>query len=282
VSFLQLGYVEPNLFDPIQVVNSLKNTGFCKMQKQENWLIELIKTVAYALVLVVGVHTAFYKPFNIPSGSMVPSLLIGDYIFVCKFSYGFSRYSIPFSPDLFEGRILARDLKRGDVAVFRYPRDLSEDWVKRVIGLPGDLIKVEKGIVYINNEPVKLKKVQENYSWTSERGKSFVGDLYTEKLPNGVEHYILKSDPFGEGRLDDFPERQVPEGYYFMMGDNRDHSNDSRNLNDVGFIAYEYFIGRADLIFFSTQLPTEPGSGWWSFWKWPTSTRYSRIIRLIQ
>jgi signal peptidase I len=282
VSFLQLGYVEANLFDLERIVNSLKNMRPCRMQKQEHSLIEFIKTVVYALVLVVGVHTTFYKPFNIPSGSMVPTLLIGDYIFVCKFSYGFSRYSIPFSPNLFEGRILARDLKRGDVAVFRYPRDLNEDWVKRVIGLPGDRIKVEKGLVHINGEPVKLKRIQDNFSWTNERGKSYNGELYIETLPNGVEHYILKSMPFGEGRLDDFPERQIPKGYYFMMGDNRDHSNDSRNINDVGFIAADYFIGRADLIFFSTQLPTEPGSGWWSFWKWPTSTRYSRIIRLIQ
>lgn len=252
------------------------------MHKQEHWFVELIKTVVYALVLVVGVHTVFYKPFHIPSGSMVPTLLIGDYIFVSKFAYGYSRYSLPFSPDLFEGRIMARPLKRGDVAIFRYPRDPNEDWVKRVIGLPGDRIKVEKGLVSINGEPVKLEKVRETYNWTDEKGRSFTGALYIETLPDGFEHYILKSDPFGEGRLDDFPERQVPEGYYFMMGDNRDHSNDSRNLNDVGFIACDYFVGRADIIFFSTSLPTEPGSGWWSFWKWPTSTRYSRTLNLIR
>lgn len=251
------------------------------MQKKEHWLVELIKTVVYALVLVVGVHTFFYKPFNIPTGSMVPTLLIGDYIFVSKFAYGYSRYSFPFSPDLFEGRILARPIKRGDVAVFRYPREPDVDWVKRVIGLPGDRVRVEKGLVYINDEAVKLKKVQDLYRWTDEKGRSYDGSLYFETLPGGVVHYILKSDPFGEGRLDNFPERQVPEGYYFMMGDNRDHSNDSRNLNDVGFIPYDHFIGRADIIFFSTRLPTEPGSGWWSIWKWPTSTRYSRILTLI-
>ncbi len=248
------------------------------MKKQQNQIFETVKTVALAVVLVVGVHSIFYKPFNIPSPSMVSSLLVGDYLFVAKFPYGYSKYSFPFSFDLFEGRIFSGMPKRGDVVVFRPPQDPYVDWIKRVVGLPGDRIQVIDGILNINGEKVTMELVGK-YQWRDQHDREHESDLYIETLPNGVKHQILKHDPFGSGRKDNTPEFTVPEGHYFMMGDNRDFSDDSRF---IGYIPHENLVGRADILFFSTDIPTYEDKSWWKVWTWPTATRFERFFNIIK
>lgn len=250
-----------------------------KTKQQEHWLVEFVKTIVYAGVFVLLFHSLLYKPFNIPTPSMVPTLLVGDYLFVSKFTYGYSRYSFPFGLPVFEGRFMSGAPKQGDVVVFRPSHDTSEDWIKRVIGVPGDVVQVVEGIVSVNGKEARLE-FQEDYKWRDERGGYHTSQLYTETLPNGVEHSILKSVEFGAGKLDNTREYVVPEGHYFVMGDNRDHSNDSRGV-DLGMVPHENLVGQAELIFFSTKIPTDPESYWWQPWKWPTETRYDRMMRLI-
>lgn len=250
-----------------------------KLEMQQNWFTEFIKTIVSAGALVILVHTVFLKPFVIPSPSMYPELQVGDYLFVSKYTYGYSRYSLPLSPNLFSGRIFGRTPERGDVVVFRPPQDPETDWIKRVIGLPGDRVRMIEGILHINGEPVKLEKVGTE-TWKNEESKSYTSDVYKEILPNGVQHFIYKTFPFGSATKDNTREFIVPEGHYFMMGDNRDFSGDSR-YSSPGFIPYENLVGRAEIIFFSTDLPTEHGA-WWMVWRWPTATRYSRILKIIR
>lgn len=249
------------------------------MSIQKNWFTETIRTIGSALAIVLLVHTILIKPFSIPSASMVPTFLIGDYLFVSKFTYGYSRYSIPLSPNLFSGRILSSQPNRGDVVVFRPPHRTYEDWIKRVIGLPGDNIRMIEGVLHINGKSVILEKI-DRYDWFDQFNKAYESELYLETLPNGVQHKMLKSIPFGEGDKDNTREFIVPEGHYFMMGDNRDHSEDSR-YPTVGFIPHENLVGRAEIIFFSTDLPTQEGA-WWMIWRWPMATRYSRFFTLVR
>jgi signal peptidase I len=213
-----------------------------------------------------------YEPYNIPSGAMTPTLLTGDYFFASKFSYGYSRYSLPFALPLFSGRILSHSPERGDVAVFRLPTDTSIDYIKRVIGLPGDHIQMKGGILYINEQPCPRKRI-EDYLYPE--GNSAVISLaqYIETLPNGVQSRIIKMGD--NGPLDNTQVYNVPVGKYFVLSDNRDNSQDSRVLSAVGFIPAENFIGRAKFIFFSSN-----GSArLWELWKWPFSIRYGRLLR---
>ncbi len=251
---------------------------------------ELIKVVVSAFLIATVFRTVFYEPFNIPSESMLPTLLTGDYIFVSKMSYGYSHHSLPFSPDLFEGRILASDIERGDVAVFKLPRDGTTDYIKRVIGLPGDTIQVISGTLFINGTMVKRERVADFVFETSfymncygrpeYQRRNAEGTLechyprYKETLPNGVSYFTLDLDP--RGFRDNTREYQVPEGHYFMMGDNRDNSQDSRLpvATGVGFVPYENFVGRADFIFWST----DGNARLWEVWKWPGATRWGRIF----
>ena len=207
--------------------------------------IELVKTVVFALLIAVTVRTFAYEPFNIPSGSMIPTLLIGDYLFVSKLSYGYSKYSFPFALIPFEGRVFEDEPERGDVAVFRQPRNESVDYIKRIIGLPGDRIQVKSGILHINGEPVKRKREAD---FVLDSGR--VVRQYTEILPNGREHRIIETG--GDvHHNDNTQEYLVPEGHYFAMGDNRDNSQDSRFLGAVGYVPAENLIGRAEFLFFS-------------------------------
>jgi signal peptidase I len=249
------------------------------MDVKQHWFVELVKTVGSALALVLLVHTILVKPFSIPSASMNPTFEIGDYLFVSKFTYGYSRYSIPFSPPLFSGRIWGSSPKTGDVVVFRPPHKTYEDWIKRVIGLPGDRIRMVEGVLHINDKPATLEKVGP-YHWFDQFNRPYDSEMYIETLPNGVKHKIAKSVPFGQAEKDNTREFVVPEGHYFMMGDNRDHSEDSR-FPTVGVIPYENLVGRAELIFFSTDLPTQNGA-WWMVWRWPTATRYSRFFTVVR
>jgi signal peptidase I len=220
------------------------------------------------------IRTFLYQPFNIPSGSMYPTLMVGDFLFVNKFVYGFSRHSFPFGPNLFQGRKMDAPPKLGDVVVFFNPKDRNLDYIKRLVGLPGDRIQVKQGVLHINGQPVKLERV-EDYTWVDETRVRVVPQ-YMETLPNGVRHPILKTADFGKGSLDNTPEFVVPEGHYFMMGDNRDHSKDSRVMESVGFIPSENLIGRADILFYSTE------AKWWEPWNWIFGARYSRILNFIR
>lgn len=244
-------------------------------KKKSGGVLDTIKTVIYAVVIALLVRTFAYEPFNIPSGSMIPTLLIGDYLFVSKFSYGYSRYSLPFGLPLFSGRILFHSPRRGDVAVFRLPTDPSIDYIKRIIGLPGDSIQVIHSILYINGKPAPRQRI-EDYLGRDGAGSLVPVPQYVETLPDGVKHRIIQI--LGDnGPLDNTPVYHVPPGDYFGMGDNRDNSEDSRVLSQVGYIPAANLVGRADIIFFSTN----GTAALWQFWKWPLAIRYDRLFHII-
>jgi signal peptidase I len=246
--------------------------------RRKDSLWDIIKTVLYALLIAGGVRTAAAEPFNIPSASMEGTLLVGDYLFVSKPSYGYSRYSLPWGYlwPLPQGRILASPPRRGDVVVFKTPADNKTDYIKRLIGLPGDRIQVKAGVLYINDEPVPKVPVE-----------SFVEDLggqrhevaqYRETLPNGVSYNVLDREP--NGSFDNTDVFVVPEGHYFMMGDNRDNSLDSRaavETGGVGYVPFENLVGEAEILFFSVDDSTR----WWEVWKWASAIRYRRLGHTI-
>jgi signal peptidase I len=247
--------------------------------KKRSWdgIVDILKTVVYAILIALVVRTVAYEPFNIPSGSMIPTLLVGDYLFVSKFSYGYSRFSLPFGfPLLFPGRparIFFHSPERGDVVVFKLPTDNSTDYIKRVIGLPGDNIQMRSGILYINDKAVPRKPI-EDYLYQEGDGAVIPMKQYIEILPNGREHRIIKIGD--DGPLDNTPVYQVPPGDYFMMGDNRDNSQDSRVMSAVGYVPAENLIGKAQFIFWSLD-----GAQLWEIWKLPFATRYDRFFHGI-
>lgn len=241
---------------------------------KDSGLYETVKVIVQALLLALVVRTFLFQPFNIPSGSMQDTLLVGDYLFVSKYSYGYSRYSFPFGLAPISGRIFASEPDRGDVAVFKLPTDPSIDYIKRVIGLPGDTIQVTDGVVHINGEPVQRERI-DDYIEQSPSGVVRRVPRYRETLPNGVSFDTL--DITERGQLDNTREYKVPEGHYFMMGDNRDNSIDSRVLNRVGYVPLENFMGRAEILFFSIKDETPA----WQIWTWPWSVRWERIGRTL-
>ena len=244
--------------------------------KDEGGIGETIKVVVQALLIALVVRTLLFQPFNIPSGSLVPTLLVGDYLFTSKYSYGYSRYSIPFGPPVFNGRIWGAEPKRGDIAVFKLPKDNSTDYIKRVIGLPGDKIQMISGVLNINGKAVERRKI-EDYVTTDPYGRSIAVPQYMETLPGGVAHRTIERDG-DTGYWDNTDVYTVPAGKFFMMGDNRDNSTDSRDQGSVGFVPYENFVGRAEIIFFSID---EYASAW-KVWEWPWTVRWSRIFTRIQ
>lgn len=240
------------------------------------WGAEVFRVVFYALLLAVFIRTFLFQPFNIPSSSMEDTLLVGDYLFVTKFSYGYSKHTFPWSPNLFSGRFWSGQPQRGDVVVFKLPARPSEDYIKRVVGLPGDRIQMIDGVLHINGVPCKMKRA-DDFVRVSPYGYEERIPRYIETLPNGVSHYVLDRDPDYPG-WDNTQEFVVPAGHYFMMGDNRDQSNDSRIPNSgVGFVPEENLVGRADLILFSTDGSAKN----WEIWKWPAAIRYSRLFQSI-
>ncbi|MGO4441127.1 signal peptidase I [Rhizobium sp. RAF56] len=242
-------------------------------KKQQNALWENIKVVVQALLLAMVIRTILFQPFTIPSGSMMPTLLVGDYIFVNKFAYGYSRYSLPFSPNLFSGRIFGSSPNRGDIVVFRFPPNPDIDYIKRVVGLPGDHIQVKDGILYVNNAAVPR---QPDGVFTSDY-KLDPGEnvpVYRERMDNGRTYDTLDQSPYSRG--DNTREFIVPEDHYFMMGDNRDNSLDSRF--DVGFVPAENLVGRASIIFFSLGNDTS----FREFWKWPANMRWDRLFKVVE
>jgi signal peptidase I len=219
-------------------------------EKEKKPWDETIRTLLYALVLALVFRSFAYEPFHIPSGSMKDTLLIGDYLFVSKYTYGYSRYSFPLGIPFFEGRILETEPKRGDVVVFRQPANPRIDFIKRLIGLPGDRIQMRDGVLYINDQPVKKEPAVPYLDDDNKRNlKSIPG--FNETLPEGKVIRVLDEKP--HSAMDNTQVYVVPEGHYFMMGDNRDNSRDSRYLEEVGFVPEENLVGRAELIFFSTD-----------------------------
>jgi len=232
---------------------------------------DLTKVVGAALLIAVIIRSLLFQPFNIPSGSMMGTLLIGDYLFVSKFTYGYSRYSLPLGFIPFSGRIMGDEPERGDVVVFKLPSDNSTDYIKRVIGLPGDRIQMRGGVLHINDTAVDRNRV-EDFPYELPSGDIRYVPQYRETLPNGVEYNTLDSIP--SGPVDNTGIYVVPEGHLFMMGDNRDNSSDSRVPTGVGFVPMENVVGRAELKFFST----DGTAGLLEFWRWPSATRWGRLL----
>lgn len=242
-------------------------------ERKSGGIKETIRTLIYAVAIAVVVRTFAFEPFNIPSGSMKPTLLVGDYLFVSKFAYGYSRYSLPFGLPLFDGRIFEQMPERGDVAVFKKPSDNRTDYIKRIVGLPGDRVQVLDGVLQINGEPVDL---QPNGQFTETlAGREISVPMYLETLPNAATHELLDSSR--NGRFDNTGVFEVPADHVFAMGDNRDNSSDSRSA-DVGFIPLDNLVGRAEIIFFSVN----GEASLWEPWRWPWGIRYGRLLDLIR
>jgi signal peptidase I len=252
-------------------VQTVKKQTAIPQTRSKGWW-ETVRTLVYAVAIALAVRTLLYEPFNIPSGSMKPTLLIGDYLFVSKFAYGYSKHSLPFSLPLFEGRLFGSLPERGDVVVFKLPSDNRTDYIKRIVGLPGDELQVIDGILHVNGEPAARVRVEDFHDDDGTTNGSLA--RYRETLPDGKSFDVL--DLSARGSLDNTKVYKVPEGHVFAMGDNRDNSLDSR-VDGVGFIPIENLIGRAEIIFFSTN-----GSArLWEIWKWPATVRYGRMFHLI-
>lgn len=261
-----------------------------KKAKKSTTLGEEARSIGLAIFIALLIRSFVFQPFVIPSGSMKPNLQIGDFLFVTKYSYGFTKHSLPFSLPLIPGKILGGNKpKIGEVVVFRGPFDPDTDYIKRVVGLPGDIVQMRDGILYINNQAATVEPAGEFIDdlWVDHRrgqADQRIADpsrnrqiaAYHETLPNGVTHLILKKEKFGQGMLDNTQAYVVPEGHYFMMGDNRDESGDSRILTQIGYVPEEHIIGQAQVIWFSTK------AQWWEVWKWPFDIRFERLFKVIE
>ncbi|MDE2578966.1 MAG: signal peptidase I [Hyphomicrobiales bacterium] len=253
----------------------MSQTEKAKPAKSEGGFWGGARVIIEALAIALVLRIVLFQTNNIPSGSMIPTLLVGDYVIVTKYPYGYSRYSIPFGPPLFNGRILSSPAKRGDVVVFKLPSDNSTDYIKRVIGLPGDKVQMKAGRLYINGEMVPrepLPKVRTRDLY----GKDIDAPAYMETLPGGVKHMIVEIQG-DDGYNDNTGVYEVPPNNYFMMGDNRDNSSDSRippEQGGVGFVPFENFEGRAERIYFSVNDDSAL-----NFWRWPQTLRLDRILK---
>jgi signal peptidase I len=248
-----------------------------EQKRRQGGLAETIRTMAGALIIALVIRTLLFQAFTIPSGSMEATLLVGDYLFVSTYAYGYTHYALPLSPPLFSGRIFGSQPKRGDVVVFRLPWDDSVDYIKRVIGLPGDRIEMIDGRLHINGTAVKRERV-EDYVDTDD-GYPIRVRRWRETLPNGVSYETL--DRVENSEYDNTAPYIVPAGHFFMMGDNRDNSNDSRvppARGGVGYVPFENILGRAEIIFFSIG----DGASAWQLWRWPWSLRWRRLLTVVR
>ncbi len=240
----------------------------------KNKIADNIKTIFYALIIALIIRSFLFQPFYIPSSSMEPNLLIGDRLFVSKYAYGYSRHSLPFSPKIYNNRILAKTPKRGDVIVFKTPADNRTDYIKRLIGLPGDIIQIVDRDLFINGIKIKKEKV-ENLIKINCGNEILNAVFFKETLPNGKNYIAVYRN---DGTMINSDKFLVPENHYFFMGDNRDCSKDSRFLSSVGYVSYNNLVGKARLIFFSND--KDKGS-FFKFWKWNQSIRTDRFFKKI-
>ena len=240
----------------------------------KKFFIENLKTLFYALIIAIIIRSLLIQPFYIPSSSMEPNLLVGDRLFVTKYSYGYSKHSFPFSPPIFKGRILSSEPLRGDVIVFKTPADNRTDYIKRLIGLPGDRVQFINSNLYINNSEILRSRISVN-------DKIYCGNknievfTFEELLPNGKKYNTVYLKDYSFQNSDPFI---VPEDHYFFLGDNRDCSKDSRFLTSVGYVHKNNLVGKAQFIFFSSDKSI---GSIFSFWKWNNSIRFDRFFKKI-
>lgn len=242
--------------------------------KPKETLADTLKTIVYAVLIAVVIRSLLFEPFRIPSGSMYPTLEVGDYLFVSKYTYGYSKHSFPASLIPLKGRIWESVPQRGDIVVFKFPADNKTDFIKRVIGLPGDTVQVLHGRLYINDELVERESLGE-YKIDEYVVRPEVYQEYVETLPGGFKHHILEVSDF-EPQIDNTTKVTVPEGHVFVMGDNRDRSDDSRV--SVGFVPMENLVGKARFLFFSHN---DKGA-WYKPWTWPKAVRFSKLFQKLQ
>ena len=241
----------------------------------KKFITENLKTLIYALIIALIIRSLIIQPFYIPSSSMEPSLLVGDRLFVSKYSYGYSKNSFPFSPPIFKGRFFDKEPKRGDIIVFKTPSDNRTDYIKRLVGLPGDTIQFVNGDLYINNNQVLKTLINKN-------DKLYCGNqqinvsTYEEKLPNNKSYYISYRNDVSFQNSDKY---LVPTNHYFFLGDNRDCSKDSRFLSEVGYVHKDNLVGKAQLLFFSSNI--KEGSIF-EVWKWSKIIRFERFFKRLK
>ena len=240
----------------------------------KNIIIDNVKTIFYALVIAIVIRSLFIQPFYIPSSSMEPTLLIGDRLFVTKYSYGYSKHSFPFSPPIINGRLFSKKPKVGDVIVFKTPADNRTDYIKRLIGLPGDNIQFINGDLFVNNNQIFKSRISQN-------DKIYCGNqtidvnTFEEKFPNGKTHNSVYLKSYSFQNSDNFI---IPSKHYFFLGDNRDCSKDSRYLTSVGYVHEDNLVGKAQFIFFSSDFRI---GSIFSFWKWHKTIRFDRFFKKI-
>ena len=241
----------------------------------KNKIIDNIKTIFYALIIAVIFRSILFQPFYIPSSSMEPNLLVGDRLFVSKYSYGYSKHSFPFSPNIFNDRFLSKKPNRGDVIVFKTPTDNRTDYIKRLIALPGETFQIIEGELYLNGKKIIRNKIEINMKINC--GNEVIDiDAYKEVLPNGKKYIAVYRKDYTMQNTDKF---LVPENHYFFMGDNRDCSKDSRFLSSVGYVNDINLIGKARILFFSSD--RSKGS-FFNIFKWNQSIRYDRFLKKIR
>ena len=240
----------------------------------KKFITENIKTLIYALVIAIFIRSIFIQPFYIPSSSMESNLLVGDRLFVTKFSYGYSKHSFPFSPEIFNGRILYKSPQRGDVVVFKTPADNRTDYIKRLIGLPGDLIQFIDGNLYLNGKQI-LKTIKSKNDVLYCGNSKIEVTTFSEKLPGGKIYTASYRNDYSYENSDKF---LVPEDHFFFLGDNRDCSKDSRFLSEVGYVHKNNLVGKAQILFFSTD--PKVGSIF-KVWQWDKIMRFKRFFNKI-
>ena len=245
------------------------------MKLNKNFFTDNLKTLFFALIIAIIIRSLLFQPFYIPSSSMEPNLLVGDRLFVSKYSYGYSKHSFPFSPKIFNGRLLFSDPRRGDIIVFKTPADNRTDYIKRLVGLPGDIIQFVDGELYINNNQV-LKTLINNTDKLYCGNQQIDVSTYEEKLPNNKSYLISYRNDVSFQNSDKYV---VPQNHYFFLGDNRDCSKDSRFLSEVGYVHKDNLVGKAQFLFFSSNI--REGSIF-EIWKWSEIIRFDRFFKKLK